>query len=112
MYTGLMGWMKHIDQVINDSFRSEAPPADGASMAHILRGLGHNEAAHYVERLDEVAYDDIKWRIELQQMNRADAVQNDDKLTDVELDEMYEEYLSTRESGYQNYDYDHAHSCK
>lgn len=56
-----MSWMKHIDLVVNEVFKTETPPATAEQMAEVLRQEGHTEVASYVGRLDENAYDDLKW---------------------------------------------------
>lgn len=101
-----MAWMKHLDLVINETYATEAPPVHPEMMAETLRQLGHPEIAGYVARMDEVAYDDLKWSIELRQMNAENEVP---ELTDVELEQMCAE-VST--SGYPEHDYEEAYACK
>lgn len=106
-----MAWIKHIDLVINEAFAKEAPPAHPEMMAEVLRQLGHPDVAGYVARMDEVSYDDLKWSIELRQMNAED-MQVEEPLTDVELEQMYQRDQASRDNGYANYDYEEAYNCK
>lgn len=68
-----MPTMRQVDRVLNEVFARLAPPMTRDVMAQALRALDHHEVAAYIAALPESVYDDIRWDIEVRQINEEDS---------------------------------------
>lgn len=67
-----MRTMQQVDLVLSEVFARQAPPVTRCGMADVLRSLDHHDAANYIKALPESVYDDIRWDIEVRQINAED----------------------------------------